>query len=196
MCLARLIARRRANEIIRQQYGLVCKKACDYQELMLYKFALECTEVDPGFPAFSIPDIPLSPEVQTDCGVLDATIVDLDFGTDLCTGTLTADFPIPVQLTEGGDPPPSSTEEEYELEVVGSGILALPAATLLQVLIFETGTPTAVKVGTTIGGEEVVFELPLSAGVVYSHTSNLYFKNGIVLYFTGTYNVKIATRII
>lgn len=196
MCLQNLIARRRANEIIRQQYGLVCKKNCSYIDLMLYQHTLTCPTEEAGLPPFSDSDLPTSPDQQTDCSGLDATIATVDFSSDLCTGELTADFIVPVQLTEGGDPPPEDTSQTYELEVIGSGTLTLPPNTLLQVLIFEAVGSTNVKVGTTVGGEEVVFELPLSPGVIYSHTSNLFFKFGIILYFTGTYNVKIATRMI
>lgn len=193
MCYWNLVAKRRAEEINRERWGLTCKAGCAYKNIILYDTVLNCDTEDAGFPPYLDSELPTSPDITTDCDIT-TTFTPLYFGKEACTSDISINFLESVQILSISEGQIMIGENEYLLQINGSGSLTLLPDTYLHAIVITPTVNTTAIIGTGPGLDDILYSTPVLLGEVFTHVVNTQFNNAVTLVFTGNYTAKIYTR--
>lgn len=213
-----LVVKNIAKNIKNAQLGLKCNDYCDYYDLILFDFlevaneTYDCsdTEYDDEYE-YIIPSHQRPTQSQLDaannnsgsstttCTGLDYEILDDDseFDLDTCGSDIIVEF---IDSSGVVSDNPGNIDDMranyYEFTFIGTYTLTLPVKTLVHVIVFKPTSATTIKVGTTLGDDDLVFSTSLTTTPENSpFTVNTYFETGIDLYFASTTTITVRVYV-
>lgn len=210
-----------AKNIRNKNLGLVCSDFCDYYDLILFDFITEdLADLDCSATSYSdaddavyylddndLPDLDnlnaLNNESAStstiDCSGYDDPEItnasELDIVT--CSNNILIEFINQDGVVVNN---PNNSEDMrpsyYEFTFTGSYTLTLPTKTLINVIVFYPTATSTIKVGTSSGADDIIFEESITTVPAnYPYTINRHFAASTPIYFSSTASTKVIVYV-